>query len=183
MGSLRDPVTTDPRSNDQGEIAASIPVTRNKFTTAITRRPQIVSPYISGYVDGEGCFTVSVSPRPKLTTGWEIRPSFSVSQNHDRSELLYCMTGYFGCGSIRPDRSDRTLKYEVRSLKNLTENIIPHFEEYPLLSSKQASSLLFRNICQAMVEGKHRNSDTLPELLQQAADINEGKRRYRFEKI
>jgi hypothetical protein len=66
VGSLRDPVTTDPRSNDQGEIAASIPVTRNKFTTAITRRPQILSPYISGYVDGEGCF-MSIRKPPAKT--------------------------------------------------------------------------------------------------------------------
>ena len=47
-----------------------------------------ISSYISGYVDGEGCFTVSFSPRSKLRVGWEVRPSFSVSQNADRSEVL-----------------------------------------------------------------------------------------------
>ena len=36
--------------------------------------------YISGYFDGEGCFTVSISPRAKLRVGWETRPSVSVSQ-------------------------------------------------------------------------------------------------------
>ena len=47
-----------------------------------------IASYISGYVDGEGCFTISYSPRIKLRTGWEVRPSFSVSQNADRSEVL-----------------------------------------------------------------------------------------------
>jgi hypothetical protein len=44
--------------------------------------------YISGYVDGEGCFTVSIAPRPTLLVRWEVRPSLSVSQNGDRSEVL-----------------------------------------------------------------------------------------------
>lgn len=29
--------------------------------------------YISGYVDGEGCFNVSFSPRPTLLAGWEVK--------------------------------------------------------------------------------------------------------------
>ena len=52
---------------------------------------EFLSVYISGYVDGEGCFTVSISPRAKLRAGWEVRPSFSVSQNGDRAEVLYAL--------------------------------------------------------------------------------------------
>ena len=59
--------------------------------------------YISGYVDGEGCFTVSISPRPTLRVGWEVRPSVSVSQNGDRSEVLLAIQEYFGCGTLRRD--------------------------------------------------------------------------------
>ena len=72
--------------------------------------------YISGYVEGEGCFTISISPRAKLAVGWEVRPSLSVSQNGDRAEVLQLIQAYFGCGSIRPDRSDKTLKWETRRL-------------------------------------------------------------------
>src|SRR6478752_3555055 len=71
---------------------------------------EFLSAYISGYVDGEGCFTVSIAPRAKLLVGWEVRPSLSVSQNGDRAEVLHAIQAYFGCGSIRPDRSDKTLK-------------------------------------------------------------------------
>src|SRR2546429_4675215 len=94
-----------------------------------------IASYISGYVDGEGCFTVSFSPRMKLRTGWEVRPSFSVSQNADRAEVLVAIREYFGCGGLRPDRSDKTLKYEVRDLASLLAKVIPHFERYPLMSS------------------------------------------------
>jgi hypothetical protein len=55
-----------------------------------------------------------------------VRPSFSVSQNGDRAEVLYALQSYFGCGSIRPDRSDKTLKWETRKLDDLVERVIPH---------------------------------------------------------
>src|SRR3954469_1132773 len=91
---------------------------------------EFLSAYISGYADGEGCFTVSISPRAKLLAGWEVRPSFSVSQNGDRAEVLHALQAYFGCGSIRPDRSDKTLKWETRRLEDLLGRVIPHFERY-----------------------------------------------------
>jgi len=92
--------------------------------------------YISGYVDGEGCFTVSFSRRSRMRGGWEVRPSYSVSQNSDRSEVLSEMLGYFGCGTIRPDRSDHTVKYEVRDIRSLQLRVIPHFVAFSLRSSK-----------------------------------------------
>src|SRR5882672_2548837 len=94
---------------------------------------EYLSAYISGYVDGEGCFTVSISPRATLKVGWEVRPGFSVSQNGDRAEVLQAIQAYFGCGSIRPDRSDRTLKWETRRLEDILGHVIPHFEVFPLL--------------------------------------------------
>ena len=103
--------------------------------------------YISGYADGEGCFTVSISPRRTLRVGWEVRPSFSVSQNGDRSEVLHALQAYFGCGSIRPDRSDKTLKWETRRLDDLVEKVIPHFEEYPMLSAKRLDFERFAAVC------------------------------------
>jgi len=96
--------------------------------------------YISGYVDGEGCFTVSMSPRPTLRVGWEVRPSLSVSQNGDRSEVLLAIQDHFGCGTLRPDRSDKTLKWEVRSLPLICGVVIPHFRAYPLQSASSATS-------------------------------------------
>jgi LAGLIDADG endonuclease len=114
---------------------------------------EFLSAYISGYADGEGCFTVSISPRSSLRTGWEVRPSFSVSQNGDRAEVLYVLQTYFGCGSIRPDRSDRTLKWETRRLDELVNRVVPHFVAYPLLSGKQFDFERFALVCRLMADG------------------------------
>src|SRR6266581_1046395 len=114
---------------------------------------EFLSAYISGYVDGEGCFTVSISPRATLLVGWEVRPGFSVSQNGDRAEVLHAIRAYFGCGSIRPDRSDKTLKWETRRLEDILERVIPHFETYPLLSGKRLDFERFAAVCRLQAAG------------------------------
>jgi len=135
--------------------------------------------YISGYVDGEGCFNVSLSPRPTLVVGWEVRPSFSVSQNGNRAEVLTLLQQYFGCGAIRPDRSDNTLKWETRSLPSIIDRILPHFRRHPLLSSKQKDFELFDRICESMGRGEHRAPSGLNEIVRLAGKMNpSGKQRY-----
>ena len=126
---------------------------------------EFLSAYISGYADGEGCFTVSIAPRAQLLVGWEVRPSFSVSQNGDRAEVLQLIESTFGCGAIRPDRSDRTLKWETRRLEDLLDRVIPHFERYPLLSSKRSDFERFASVCRLMADGAHRGRNGLIEIV------------------
>lgn len=128
--------------------------------------------YISGYVDGEGSFLVSFSPREKILIGLEARPSFSVSQRQDRSEVLYLMKSYFGCGAIRFSRRDQTKRYEVRSLKDLIERVIPHFRKFPLLSSKNKDFRLFLKICEMMKEGRHKTRNGLVKIIDIALKMN-----------
>jgi hypothetical protein len=140
---------------------------------------EFLSAYISGYADGEGCFTVSIAPRATLAVGWEVRPSFSVSQNGDRAEVLYALQAHFGCGSIRPDRSDQTLKWETRRLDDLVERIVPHFIRWPLLSGKQRDFERFALVCSLMAEGEHRSREGLIKIVGIARGMNpSGRRRY-----
>ena len=145
---------------------------------------EFLSAYISGYADGEGCFTVSISPRAKLLAGWEVRPSFSVSQNGDRAEVLHVLQAYFGCGSIRPNRSDRTVKWETRRLEDLLKRVIPHFERYPLLSGKRLDFESFAAVCRLQAAGAHRTKAGLIEIVELARRMNpSGRRRYDAEAI
>lgn len=98
---------------------------------------------------------ICFSPRGKMLVGWEVRPSFSASQNKDRAEVLYLMKEYFGCGTIRSNGKDQTLKYEVRSLNDIITKIIPHFERYSLLSAKHKEFDIFVRVCKRMQDGEH----------------------------
>ena len=135
--------------------------------------------YISGYVDGEGSFCVSIRPRKGNIVGWEVVASFSVAQNEDRAEVLRLIKNYFQCGFIRRNVTDKTLKYETRSLDNLVKKIIPHFERYPLQSGRQKDFEIFRKVCQKMSRGEHLTKKGLIEIIQLVSKMNpSGRRRY-----
>lgn len=105
--------------------------------------------------------------------------SLSVSQNGDRSEVLLLMQRYFACGTLRPDRSDRTLKWEARSLPVLVERIVPQFRLYPLQSGKRQDFELFARICERMVRGEHLSRAGLAAIVRLAGAMNpSGKRGY-----
>jgi hypothetical protein len=135
--------------------------------------------YISGFVDGEGCFCVSFQPGDRHRFGWGLRPSFSVSQNAERAELLYVIQDKWGCGFIRPDRSDKTLKFEVRNVGNLVAQVLPHFRKFPLMSSKQADFERFARICELVSKGEHLELEGFEQIVRLAMEMNpSGKRKY-----
>ncbi len=138
-----------------------------------------IGSYISGYVDGEGCFCVSFQPSKRHRFGWEVRPSFSVSQNADRAQLLYLIQREWRCGHIRPDRSDNTLKYEVRNIQKLIQKVVPHFRKFPLISTKRFDVERFDAICQLVASGKHLEVSGLEQIVRLAMKMNPtGKRKY-----
>lgn len=133
--------------------------------------------YLSGFIDGEGCFCVTFNKSKRHKFGWDIRPSFSASQNADRAQVLNLMQKHFGCGFIRPDRSDKTLKYEVRSIRDLIENIVPHFEKYPLLSAKQSEFEVFAEICRRMIRNEHLMTEGFRQISKLAERLNAGSKK------
>lgn len=135
--------------------------------------------YLSGYADGEGCFCVTFNKSRRHKFGWDIRPSFSVSQNADRAEVLLIFQRVLDCGYMRPDRSDKTIKYEVRSISELATKVVPHFEQYPLLSSKRNDFETFAAIVRLMHAGEHLRAEGFARIVELAGSLNaSGKKRY-----
>ena len=174
-----DPVTTEAKSQNGFDLSSHYtPV------SLVNGKIRNIPEYITGYVDGEGCFTVTFNQKAKALLGWELRPSFSVSQNEDRRQVLDIIKEYFGCGYIRRDYHDKTVKFEVRDHNNLVQKVIPHFDKFPLLSSKQKDFELFRKICELVDQDKHLNKNGYVEILNLAYGMNgSGKRRRTKEEI
>lgn len=138
--------------------------------------------YITGLVDGEGSFLVSFSLRKKRKFGIEVRPSFCLSLNKRDYKILEMVRNFFGCGGIRLNKADNTYKYETRSLKDIMTKIIPHFQRYPLKTSKQKSFVLFQEICNLMWRNLHLSRDGLIKIINLAYQMNNlGARRYKKE--
>jgi hypothetical protein len=131
--------------------------------------------FVTGLTEGEG---VSFAIRPKLKVGLEARPYFSLSLNERDHELLGDLQAYFGCGWIRESRSDRTFKYEARSVRELLNHVIPHFEAYPLRGAKRHAFGGFARVCQMIGQGDHLRSEGMETIVRIAYEMNLGKRRY-----
>ncbi len=134
--------------------------------------------YVTGLVEGEGCFCISFNLRTKLNTNIEVRPSFSISQNQKNLELIKLIKNFFGCGAIRYSKHDRCYKYEIRNLDNLMKTVNIHFQNYPLIGSKKHDFENFTLICKMMKSNLHKNKDQLEKIIDLAYQINCGKRKY-----
>lgn len=135
--------------------------------------------YISGYVDGEGTFSISVQVNPSCKAGIQLIPEFHVSQNRDRCEVLEIIRERLGCGKIKSNgRKGDVLVLSVRKHRDLLEKVIPFFEESPLLSSKQKEFEVFASIVKRMASREHRSKEGLRDLLSLALSTN-GSSKYR----
>jgi LAGLIDADG endonuclease len=134
--------------------------------------------FVTGLAEGEGCFCVSFAIRPKLKVGLEARPSFALSLNQRDRQLLGDLQAFFECGWIRESRSDRTFKYEARSVGELLEHVVPHFEAYPLCGVKRRSFGGFAKVCRMIGQGDHLRSEGMAEIVRTAYEMNLGKRRH-----
>ena len=101
-----------------------------------------------------------------------------MSQNEDRRQVLDAINEYFGCGYIRRDYSDKTVKFEIRDHKELMTKVIPHFQKYPFISAKYNDFELFVQICKMIDAGKHLTKKGFAEIVELAYRMNSsGKRR------
>ena len=140
--------------------------------------------YISGFSDGEGCFSVSFNFREKLKNKIEVRPSFAIGQNKRSLDLLQQIKTFFNCGSIRFSKSDQIFKYEVRNISDLRKKISPHFDKFPLMTAKRNDLQIFKQICNEVAQSKHLNPEHLKEIIRLAFQMNKsGKRKYTETKL
>lgn len=133
---------------------------------------------MSGFIDGEGCFSISFSLRHKMKLGLEVRPSFSVTQKNDKNlinlDLFKQIPLFFNCGSLRFNKHDNTCLYETRNITDIQNHIIPFFEKYPLQTSKKKDFDKFVIVCNKISQGLHLNKQGLCEIIEIAYTMNSG---------
>ena len=152
-------------------------------------RPQGLHPdYVVGFVDGEGCFSVSIRSHPTVKYGSScvIGPVFQIYQHRDNLDLLIKLRDFFGCGRItsKGPNSD-VMTYAVSGKSDLEESIIPFFEKHPLRTDKGSDFMKFRDIVKAMQSKEHQTDDGFRKIVHLAFSMNKrGKqRRYTIEQI
>jgi hypothetical protein len=134
------------------------------------------SQWVTGFVDGEGCFHVGINAHPEMTAGYQVLPEFTVVQHKDDAQLLHALKSFFGCGVVRTNHGDR-LAYRVRGKEHLLERIVPFFVEHPLKSRKRVDFEKFRRVLLMMKAGDHLKAEGVEEIRRIAAQMNRGRSR------
>ncbi len=130
--------------------------------------------HVAGFIDGEGCFSVSFRLRKKMVLGIEVQPSFTIGQlkTVENYHLLSEIQKIFDGGGIRSSHRDNCYKYETRKIEHIIQNIIPFINKYPLYSSKINDFKLFEKICSLIKAKHHLTFVGLKQIIELAYQMN-----------
>ncbi len=144
---------------------------------------QLDPSWIAGFVDGEGCFSVSIHRNPRnarRTGGWQLTPVFQVYQHENERPLLERLQNHFGCGGLyHKGPNSSVVTYSVARLADLEERIIPFFERHMLLV-KGKEFRRFAEIVRSMRNKEHLTPEGFDRIVRIAYAMNHhGKQRAR----
>jgi len=150
--------------------------------------------WVIGFVDGEGCFSIGFVRQPNRTnrkgykTGYQVSHEFAVTQGAKSIGCLEDLMGFFGVGSVIPNRrydnhKEHLYRYVVRRRADLIDTIIPFFTEHPMHSSKQRDFEKFARCVELIDAGVHKTFDGLADIAEVTQTMNRQKPRQELIRI
>lgn len=93
--------------------------------------------WVSGFVGGDGCFSISINKSSSKKLGSQVILDFRVTQHIRDIELLKNFVVTLGCGRVRVRPNGFACDFIVTRFSDIIEKIIPFFEKYPLQGIKR----------------------------------------------
>nr|ATI20534.1 hypothetical protein [Juglanconis juglandina] len=103
-----------------------------------------------------------------------IIPEFRIELHSRDTLLLRKIQSYFGLGIISERLSLNKVVYSVQSYKDIINVIIPHFDQYPLVTQKKADYLLFKQAINLLNLKAKSNIEGFRSILSLKASMNSG---------
>lgn len=129
--------------------------------------------YLAGFADSEGSFSVNVCKNKYAYLGWKLNPQFQINQSRENDKMLHIFRDVLGCGYVGKNVSDSSsYVYCVNSIPNLVRNVIPFFEQYPIIGSKYKDFSLFKEIVYALANKEHLNPQGFLRLTRLASGMS-----------
>ena len=138
--------------------------------------------WIVGFVDGEGCFSISIFKNITSRSGLQVFPEFVVTQGAKSLTALERLQSFFDCGKIYENRRadnhrENLYRYCVRSSKDIQSKIIPFFKQFPLQTAKQKDFLIFCQVVEVMKDRQHLTQNGIQDIRVLASSMNRQKHR------
>ena len=121
--------------------------------TADNQQERLDSRWVSGFVDGEGCFHVSINKIPKMSIGWQVLPEFRIVQHERDESVLEELQQFFQAGKVVTNHGARK-ELRIRKLNDL-RNVVLFFKQHPLRTEKKKNLKIFAEILELMEHKKH----------------------------
>jgi hypothetical protein len=136
--------------------------------------------WVSGFIDGEGCFCVNINRCSATRLGWQVRPEFVVTQGARSISALEALEEFFGCGAIyRNTRHDNhredVYRWCVRRRDDLCDRIVPFVQRVPLRTSKARDFEHFVRILEFMKCERHLTLAGIAEIAKLVEGMNRRK--------
>ena len=139
----------------------------------LNKNAQLDPLWVSGFVDGEGCFSISVTRDPRFKTGWQVRVSFSITlHKKDRPLLEHIKQQSRGLGQITK-QGDEAIQLQVQSMNEIAK-LIEHFDNYQLKTKKLADYLQWKEAFKIIKNQEHLTEYGLKKIVSIKASINLG---------
>lgn len=152
----------------------------DNLTSAENQQGSLDPNWIVGFVDGEGCFSVSFVRNKTTRFGYQIFVEFVLTQGEKSLNVLEKVNDFFGCGRVyrntRHDNHRENLyRYCVRSINDLATKIVPFFNQYPLLTAKAQDFANFKIVVEMMTKREHLSQDGFEKIRIIAQNMNRQK--------
>lgn len=140
-----------------------------------------IESWIVGFVDGEGCFSISLIKNKTTKSGWQVFPEFVITQGKKSLPALDLCKSYFDCGNIfinnRNDNHREPLyRYCVRSINELESKIIPFFSRYQLQTAKKSDFMIFSKVIKLMKKEIHKTENGMKNIAKLIEQMNTQKK-------
>lgn len=156
-------------------LSTANPLTIEELRATMGRLPSIDPQWLRGFVDGEGTFYIGLRPNTS-NRGYRVELSFIIKQATVSASCLFAIREFFGKGNVRFDDANKNyLRFEIKSHEAIIQQIIPFFEKYPLLTSKQLNYLDFKKVAELIQEGRHLTEEGILEIKKIKAGMNTGR--------
>jgi LAGLIDADG endonuclease len=137
--------------------------------------------WVVGFVDGEGCFSISVVRNATCSLGWQVQHEFAVTQAAPSRSALEYVSDVLGCGRIvEQTRYDNhrhpLLRFSVKRRSELVAIVVPFFTEHPLRTAKHLDFVRFASVLQLMELGAHRTVEGLRRIASITESMNRRQR-------
>ena len=142
----------------KSEFSEIKPVNRKFIQTVNIPDPNWISGFVSKLASSEGNFDAGIRKSSTNKLGSRVYLRFRISQHVRDIQLMELIIKYLGSGRLEKDSRKPLVTLVIGNNSDLTKNIIPFFNKYPIYGVKYLDYLDWCKIANLITLGLHNPS-------------------------